>query len=50
VAEVKAAPPAEKKRQWKSLKGILAGKSNLPTDIIDTTHLWNAVRGEGLDY
>jgi prevent-host-death family protein len=40
--------PAKKK--WKSMEGILAGKINITGDIVDTTHLWNALRDDKFNY
>jgi prevent-host-death family protein len=35
-----------KKKQWKSLRNVLAGKVEIAGDIVnfDTSHLWDALR------
>ena len=38
--------PARRGRPWKSPEGIWAGRTNLPTDPVDLTHLWEVLRSE----
>jgi prevent-host-death family protein len=40
--------PARKKKAWKSPEGAWAGKVKIIGDIVnmDTSHLWNVVKGE----
>ncbi len=40
--------PARRKKAWRSPEGVLAGKVKIVGDIVnmDTSHLWECVRGE----